>query len=197
VSWSVFEVPSGAKVTSVSVEATAYSSGAQVVITLAGTPQPSASPSFSGDPSPGSGIGPACTTVPGYYPGGVSGHEDSSGFCVPDSTSSPAPEPVIFTAGSYSGTEPSTIDYSGDGGNIATNLQWSSWGSVTAIGYGRVGLNNCTPDCANGTVTYVPVTVTLSNPIQGDPTIWGSMTEQYSVYDASYSYPGTWPLGAS
>ncbi len=33
VSWSVFEVPVGAKVTSVSVEATAYSGGAQVVVT--------------------------------------------------------------------------------------------------------------------------------------------------------------------
>jgi hypothetical protein len=84
VSWAVFEVPQAAKVTSVSVEASASSAGPQVVITLAGTPQPSASPSFSGDPSPGSGTGPACTTVPGYYPGGLPGHKDSSGFCVPD-----------------------------------------------------------------------------------------------------------------
>ena len=102
VSWSVFEVPSGAKVTSVSVEATAYTAGAQVVVTVpapaktvtmpaeSSQPQPSASSapqpstSFQGDPTAGSGTGPACTTIAGYFPGGLPGHEDATGFCVPD-----------------------------------------------------------------------------------------------------------------
>ena len=107
VSWAVFEVPAGAKVTSVSVEATAYSSGAQVVVITktvtvpapaktvtmpaeSSQPQPSASSapqpstSFQGDPTAGSGTGPACTTIAGYFPGGLPGHEDATGFCVPD-----------------------------------------------------------------------------------------------------------------
>ena len=44
-----------------------------------------ATPSYTaGDPSNGSGTGAACTTVQGYYPAGLPGHEDSSGFCVAD-----------------------------------------------------------------------------------------------------------------
>jgi hypothetical protein len=105
-------------------------------------------------------------------------------------------EPVIFTAGSYSGTDPSAIYYSGDSGNIVTGINWSTWGNQTAIGYGTLGVDNCNPNCAQGTVTDVPATITLSNPIQGTPTIWGSMTESYEGQNASYAYPGTWALGA-
>ena len=47
------------------------------------SPPPAPAP-LSGDPVAGSGTGPACTTVAGYYPGGEPGHVDSTGFCVPD-----------------------------------------------------------------------------------------------------------------
>jgi hypothetical protein len=49
------------------------------------TPAPPPAP-VSGDPVAGTGTGPACTTVAGYFPGGLAGHEDSTGFCVPDHT---------------------------------------------------------------------------------------------------------------
>jgi hypothetical protein len=39
---------------------------------------------YTGDPQAGSGTGSACTTIAGYYPGGLAGHTDSTGFCVPD-----------------------------------------------------------------------------------------------------------------
>jgi hypothetical protein len=45
---------------------------------------PPTTPSYTGDPSNGSGTGAACTTVQGYYQAGLPGHEDSSGFCVAD-----------------------------------------------------------------------------------------------------------------
>ena len=38
----------------------------------------------SGDPVTGTGTGVACTTVAGYYSGGLPGHEDPTGFCVAD-----------------------------------------------------------------------------------------------------------------
>jgi hypothetical protein len=44
--------------------------------------QPPSTPSYTGEPSNGSGAGAACTTVQGYYPAGLPGHRDSSGFCV-------------------------------------------------------------------------------------------------------------------
>ena len=52
-------------------------------------PSPSTSaPPVSGDPVAGTGTGPACTTVAGYFPGGLPGHEDErpgdQGFCIPD-----------------------------------------------------------------------------------------------------------------
>jgi hypothetical protein len=40
--------------------------------------------SYQSDPTAGSGTGSACTTVAGYFPGGLPGHEDPTGFCVPD-----------------------------------------------------------------------------------------------------------------
>jgi hypothetical protein len=48
------------------------------------TPSSTAPPAPGGDPTPGSGTGPACTTIACYYPGGLPGHTDSSGLCVPD-----------------------------------------------------------------------------------------------------------------
>jgi hypothetical protein len=97
----------------------------------------------------------------------------------------------------YSGTRPTIIGFSGDGGNIATRIHWASWGSESAIGYGVVGINNCNPDCASGQVTYQDVTITLSDPI-GSPRVWGKMTEAVSGEPASYwTYPKDWALDAS
>ena len=36
-------------------------------------------------------------------------------------------EPVIFTAGTYIGTEPVEIDFSADAGNVAYGLTWRNW----------------------------------------------------------------------
>ena len=38
----------------------------------------------SGDPATGTGTGAVCTTIAGYYSGGLPGHEDPTGFCVAD-----------------------------------------------------------------------------------------------------------------
>jgi hypothetical protein len=49
-------------------------------------PAPASRPLPVTDPQPGSGTGTACTSIAGYYPGGLPGHQDSRGFCVPDRT---------------------------------------------------------------------------------------------------------------
>jgi hypothetical protein len=62
-------------------------SGSTALITGAQQYAPAPPPApVSGDPVAGTGTGPACTTVAGYFPGGLPGHEDSTGFCVPDHT---------------------------------------------------------------------------------------------------------------
>jgi hypothetical protein len=45
------------------------------------------------------------------------------------------------------------------------NVTWSSWTSQSATGSGDLHLNDCTPDCADGTFqTFPGATVVLSNP---------------------------------
>jgi hypothetical protein len=60
-------------------------SGSTALITGAQqyTPAPPPAP-VSGDPVAGTGTGPACTTIAVYFDGGLPGHRDSTGFCVPD-----------------------------------------------------------------------------------------------------------------
>jgi hypothetical protein len=60
--------------------------------------------------------------------------------------------------------EPATIYMSGDGSLWAKNITWTGWGTTTAIGHGTAEANNCKPDCARGTYSAHPVTITLSDP---------------------------------
>jgi len=49
----------------------------------------------------------------------------------------------------------------------ANNLQhisWSTWTATGATGSATHGINDCKPSCAQGTYTYFPVNVRLSNP---------------------------------
>ena len=94
----------------------------------------------------------------------------------------------------YNGQRPTVIDFSSDSTNIVTHLTWSTWGPSTAVGTGQLGLNTCQPNCAQGTVTQVPVTIDLSGVVSGHFT---AMTEKATGVSNSYSYPSNWPLGAS
>jgi hypothetical protein len=58
-----------------------------------------------------------------------------------------------------------TIYFSGDAGDIATDLKWSQWSADRAVGTGTWHYLNCQPDCARGTSTPYPVTITLTNPV--------------------------------
>ena len=41
-------------------------------------------------------------------------------------------------------------------------LTWSGWGTATTTGTGTLEIDNCTPNCASGTYTGYPATITLS-----------------------------------
>ncbi len=47
-------------------------------------------------------------------------------------------------------------------------LSWSWWGSRTAFGTGVVDVNNCEPDCAQGTFIAYPIRVKLSEPVRAE-----------------------------
>ena len=60
--------------------------------------------------------------------------------------------------------QPATIYMSADGSLWAKDLTWTGWGTPTAVGHGTAEANNCQPDCAQGTFSVHPVTLTLTDP---------------------------------
>jgi hypothetical protein len=81
------------------------------------------------------------------------------------------------TLGTWTGVEPSLMQFSGDAGNIVTNITWSSWNVLGAVGAGSWLYDDCVPDCAGGTVTPTPATIILSLPSGGRFT---QLTEELS-----------------
>jgi hypothetical protein len=63
-------------------------------------------------------------------------------------------------------------------------IAWSSWGGSRAAGSGTLEINNCNPNCAQGTYTGYPATVTLDGLKP-----YGAGVEAYStiVVQSSYS----------
>lgn len=57
---------------------------------------------------------------------------------------------------------PKQITTSGDGSGYVKDLAWSNWGAAQATATGVMELNNCQPNCAQGTYTGYPATVTLA-----------------------------------
>jgi hypothetical protein len=107
---------------------------------------------------------------------------------VPARAPAPAQLPVL-AAGTYRGVEPGTIYFSGDAGNVVQVITWTSWNANGATGTGMSDIQGCVPDCATGSETPVPATITLSDPVNG---AFRSITE---VRDGN-TYTG-WPEGAA
>ena len=84
---------------------------------------------------------------------------------------SPAPAVYLAEGGSVTGTwlhAPACASgcvLSGDSTVSLYHMTWSAWNSATAVGTGTEKLDDCTPNCAEGTLHPVPVTVTLSKPV--------------------------------
>lgn len=80
--------------------------------------------------------------------------------------------PVVYLAegGSVTGTAlhapacPAGCMLSGDSTTSLWDMTWTTWNPVTATGAGTEKLDDCTPNCAAGTLHAVPVKVTLSRP---------------------------------
>jgi hypothetical protein len=65
-----------------------------------------------------------------------------------------------------SGFEPATIfiGCATSADNLG-NIHWSSWTTTNAMATASHNINNCQPDCADGTFSSFPVQVTLSDPV--------------------------------
>ncbi len=95
------------------------------------------------------------------------------------SPASPSPSPVgsltqikvcispALTCTSFGGparmkTEPTQIVTTAAGSGYVRSLTWSGWGDSQAVGTGVLEVDDCNPNCAQGTFTGYPATVTLS-----------------------------------
>ncbi len=112
-----------------------------------------------------------------------------------DHTVTPVALPTVIV-GSWTGTKPSNIAFSGDGGNVVTGIKWSLWASAQALGEGTSVIQNCIPNCAQGKNTPVATTIVLSQPQAGHFT---RMTESRNgqTIVATYGSSHTWPFSAS
>ena len=88
-------------------------------------------------------------------------------------SATPAPAPAVYLAegGSVAGTAvrapacAAGCPLSGDGTTSLWDMTWPTWNSAVASGTGTEKLDDCTPNCAAGTLHAVRVAVTLSRPV--------------------------------
>jgi hypothetical protein len=106
----------------------------------------------------------------------TTGCRSAAASAAPAAAASAAPAaagPAVYLAegGSVTGTwlhAPACASgcvLSGDSTVSLYRMTWSTWNSATAVGTGTEKLDDCTPNCAEGTLHPVPVTVTLSKPV--------------------------------
>ena len=104
-------------------------------------------------------------------------------------TSTPQSALPTLTVGGWTGREPAAIYFSGDAGDIATGLTWSSWTTDQAVARGTRNELGCVPNCAQGTATPYPVTITLSKPVNGRFTFLAEQTADAKGTTETFSAP--------
>jgi hypothetical protein len=132
----------------------------------------------------------------------------ASAQAAPPSTSAPAgpaptqaPARVVYLAegGSVGGTSlrapacDAGCALSGDGTTSLWDMTWPTWSSAVAAGTGTEKLDDCTPNCAAGTLHAVRVAVTLSRPVM----VCVAGTGRWFWTRVSFTWPGGLPAAFS
>ena len=113
------------------------------------------------------------TSAPASAPATPSATATATGAsAAPTSPAAPA-SPTVYLAegGSITGTPlhvpgcATDCVLSGDGTTSLSRMTWLTWNAVEAIGTGTEKLDDCTPNCAQGTLHAVAVRVALSKPV--------------------------------
>ncbi len=82
---------------------------------------------------------------------------------------------------------------SGDSTISLWDMTWRTWNSTVAAGTGTEKLDDCTPNCAAGTLHAVPVRVTLSRPVM----VCVSGTGRWFWTRVSFTWPAGLPAAFS
>ena len=128
----------------------------------------------------------ACGSVKGHAALPAITHTGVIPPAAPLATTAPPtakPAPALPTVSANNGidpgvraVEPSTLELSADGNGDLNGLTWSSWTAYSAAGSGSFNVNNCQPNCAEGTTVDVTVSVALSAPTSGSSPYFTAMT---------------------
>lgn len=98
---------------------------------------------------------------------------------------------VVSGPRDYAVIRPTVIGMTADVNAQIRNITWVHWTSSGALGHGSRVVDDCNPDCAAGTITYIPETVTLSDVVGGR---FMSLTETYNNQTLTSSAPIEEPL---
>lgn len=112
----------------------------------------------------------------------------------PSSTTSSLP---LFIAGTWTGTQPTSINFGAGCCNVVDHLTWSAWTTTQAVGHGTYEYDSCTAGCVAGPFIPYPATITLSNPSNGIFTVLTESTPGPQEGSGTWTYPSQWPFGAS
>ena len=142
----------GTATTAPPVSATASRAAASQAASSPAQPAPATSAPASAPAAPSS-----ATAVASAAPTGAAG----------------APGATVYLAegGSVTGTMlhapgcAAGCELSGDGTTALWTMTWPTWNAATAVGTGTEKIDDCTPNCAQGTLHAVPVRVVLSAPV--------------------------------
>lgn len=95
--------------------------------------------------------------------------------------------------------QPATAQVSGDGTYFLSGMTWSAWTATTAAGSGTALLDDCSPNCAQGRIYHVPVTVTFSDPVRACKSSYNAQTTdiRYFWTQAHFAYPEGLPRPVS
>jgi hypothetical protein len=87
--------------------------------------------------------------------------------------------PVVSCSGELK-SQPETILLSGDGSIFVNDLSWTGWGSAGATGHGTLKIDNCEPNCAQGSFKNYAATIVLDDltPYDSGKQAYDTMNEQ-------------------
>jgi hypothetical protein len=86
--------------------------------------------------------------------------------------------------------KPKEITVSGDGSGYVDSLSWAGWGTPRAIATGTLRVDDCVPNCAQGTYTGYPATVTLAGlkEYQAGTSAYSTIVVQSPAANLTYTY---------
>jgi hypothetical protein len=78
---------------------------------------------------------------------------------------------AVYDCSNQPQVRPSTFDFFCDGSGSFTKLRWSTWNASIAAGTGVEYVDNCSPNCAQGTWSHRTVDLIFwrSEPVKGHP----------------------------